>query len=170
MLGSEGQKDYLCGKLKKMKKYLWMISIILLGCTSGKEEERTVSAASQSTAIEKSVLVTSEYSESRDSLHPYPIHDAKGHIAQYGTFERYMWDEGFPDTIIVPFIEKDKYEGYVKAIRQGLLEDSLGNYYSPAYVYMVEVGDSWVYDIKGCLVESTCTTKPHSGQPHTHNR
>lgn len=79
--------------------------------------------------------------------------DNKDQTWGYVTFETYMWDEGFPDTIIVKFKESGKFRGFEEAVRRGILEDSLGNPYSPAYVISAYNGDSWVYDIKGKFVK-----------------
>ena len=105
-----------------------------------------------------------DYSKERDDLHPYYV-DGSG----YASFEKYMWNEGFPDTIIVKFTRDGKFERYVEAVRQGLLEDSLGNYYSPAYAYISVVGDTWIYDINGKFIEFGCNDAPHSGKAHTYN-
>ena len=92
------------------------------------------------------------YSDIREKEHPYPIHDARGKIECYGTFERYMWDEGFPDTIIVEVTRNGVFKGYSKASRYDLLKDSLGNYYSPGYAVKSAVGDMLIYDVKGNFV------------------
>ena len=105
-----------------------------------------------------------EYSDVRKAPWLYPTGDGK-----FTTFERYMWDGGFPDTIIVRFTRDGEFEGYVEAVRQGVLEDSLGNYCSPTYVFMSMVGDSWTYDINGRFLEFSCADLPHSGHPHTYH-
>lgn len=124
----------------------WLICIItaigLVGCISDKKE----------------------YSDVR--IRPYLYPDGEG---GYTTFERYMWDKGFPDTIIVRFTRDGKLEGYVEAVRQGVLKDRFGNSCSPTYVFMSMVGDNWVYDINGRFLEFNCVDLPHSGQPHTYN-
>lgn len=105
-----------------------------------------------------------DYVETRDSLHPYYV-EGSG----YTTFERWMWDEGFPDTIIVKFTRNGKFEMYVEAYRYGALEDSLGNYYSPAYAFISGVGDIWIYDIKGKFIKFIENDLPHSDMGHTYN-
>lgn len=82
---------------------------------------------------------------------PYLYYDKQE--GGYVTFESYMWVEGFPDSIIVEFTVNGEFQGYTKAGRRGILEDSLGNAYSPAYVIMAYNGDNWVYDIKGKFIE-----------------
>ena len=113
-----------------MNQYLSILTLfILLGCSS-KEQE---------------------YSEAREGNHLYPVEGMSDE--KYCTFERFMWDAGFPDTIIVKFTRDGKFERYVEAVRQGVLEDSLGNYYSPAYVFYAHNGDNWVYNLKGEFIE-----------------
>ena len=73
-----------------------------------------------------------------------------------------MWAAGFPDTIVVRFTRNGKFEFYTEAVRYGVLEDSLGNSYSPSYVFRDAVGHSWIYDIKGNLVEFHESPYPHS--------
>lgn len=43
----------------------------------------------------------------------------ENYVGQGGfvTFEHYMWDVGFPDTIIVPFTRNGKFEEYVEACK-----------------------------------------------------
>lgn len=74
-----------------------------------------------------------------------------------------------PDTIIVAFTRDGKFERYEKAIRRGLVADSTGEYYSPAYVIDCIVGDNFVYDINGKFIEFNCADLPHSGAAHTYN-
>lgn len=82
---------------------------------------------------------------------PYLYYDS---ISEgYVTFEKYMWTCGFPDTIIVDFKWAGRDLGYTEAVRWGDLEDSLGNCYSPEYVIIDQVGNSWVYDFKGQFVQ-----------------
>ena len=99
------------------------------------------------------------YSEKREPPFLYYV-DGCG----YATFERYMWDVGFPDTIIVKFTRDGKFMFYADAVRSGLLEDSTGIYYSPSYIFRDAVGHSWVYDIKGKFVEFNESPYPHSTQ------
>lgn len=115
-----------------MKKLLLIIPLLLL-CFSCKKEKTEVS----------------DYSDVREAPYLYkdPLSD------EYVTFERYMWNGGFPDTIIIEFTVDDKFQSYQKAVRHGVLEDSLGNCYSPAYVIMGHNADNWVYNVKGELVE-----------------
>lgn len=75
-------------------------------------------------------------------------------------------DEGYPDTIIVAFTRNGKLEDSVEAIREGLLKDSTGKYYSPAYVFRASVGDTWVYDVNGKFINFHESSLPHSGKPH----
>ena len=140
-----------------MRKLLSMIVLFsVIGCSN--KINRVV-------VKEKDTVYINCCSDTVDSMHTYPIHDSWGNI-EYGTFEQYMWNEGFPDTIIVPFTRDGKFEYYIKAVRWSLLEDSLGNFYSPAYIYRTISGDAWVYDIKGNFVEFYCGDKPHSGTPN----
>ena len=74
--------------------------------------------------------------------------------------------DNYPDTITVAFTRDGKFEDSVEAVREGLLEDKSGKYYSPAYVFRAVVGDTWVYDVNGKFVYSTCLAYPHSGKPH----
>lgn len=131
-------------KLRIMRKIVILLSVLaaVCGCTSGNRE----------------------YSDVRKAPWLYPTGDGK-----FTTFERYMWDGGFPDTIIVRFTRDGEFEGYVEAVRQGVLEDSLGNYCSPTYVFTSMVGDSWTYDINGRFLEFSCADRPHSGHPHTYH-
>lgn len=80
----------------------------------------------------------------------------------------WFWYE-CPDTIIVAFTRDGVFEDSVEAIRQGLVEDSIGNYYSPAYVFGSVVGDAWVYDINGKFIEFNESPFPHSGKGHKYH-
>ena len=82
------------------------------------------------------------------------------------TKEYYKWNYGYPDTIKVAFTRNGVVEDSVEAVRQGLVADSTGKYYSPAYVFLSVVGDKWIYDVNGKFIESACTVHPHSGAPH----
>lgn len=69
----------------------------------------------------------------------------------YTNFEHYMFDEGFPDSIIIE-LKRDSSVIYMKIPRYTVLKDSLGNYYSPGYAVF---GNDCIviYDIKGRRVE-----------------
>ena len=77
--------------------------------------------------------------------------------------------EDCPDSIITAFTRNGVVEDSVVAYRQGGLIDSLGNYYSPAYVFKAAVGDAWLYDIDGKFVYFYCTPLPHSGKGELYN-
>lgn len=119
-----------------MKKLLYIIVMILFFCSC--QEKDKFYASSQRKA---------------PYLYYSPYDDCGILGGGYITFEAYMWNEGFPDTIIVEFTVNGKFVSYQKAARDGLLEDSLGNFYSPAYRITAYNGDNWVYDIKGNFVE-----------------
>jgi hypothetical protein len=98
-----------------------------------------------------------EYSNERDDSHSYYV-ESEG----YTSFYRYMWDEGFPDTIIVKFTRNGIFEGYVEAYRADVIKDSFGTAISPAYYFRDVVGHTWVYDLHGKFVAFHESTKPHS--------
>ena len=77
--------------------------------------------------------------------------------------------ENCPDSIITAFTRNGVVEDSVIAYRQGGLIDSLGTYYSPAYVFRAAVGDAWIYDIDGKFVYFYCTPFPHSGKDEPYN-
>lgn len=77
----------------------------------------------------------------------------------------WFWYE-CPDTITVAFTRNGKFEDSVIAVRQGLVANDKGEYYSPAYVIRAVVGDTWTYDINGKFIEFNCVDYPHSGTPH----
>lgn len=83
---------------------------------------------------------------------PGPNGIINGPKGGFVNFRRYMWDVGFPDTIIVRFTRDGKFEGYMEAVRQGSIYDQYGNSISPAYVFSSVMGDSWTYDIRGHFV------------------
>lgn len=119
-----------------MKKLLFVIILLLLLCFSCKKKE----------------VYALDHKED-PYLYWVSYDDCGIPGGGYVTFERYMWDVGFPDTIIVEFTVNGKFSGYQKAERKGLLKDSHGSYYSPAYKIIAYNGDTWVYDIKGNFVE-----------------
>ena len=84
----------------------------------------------------------------------------------YDTYEQYMWDEAFPQTIIVRFTRNGKFVMYVDAERGGgdVTKDKDGNYISPEYVFMDEVGHQWVYDLKGKFVRFEESPFPHNNE------
>lgn len=136
---------------------LFIVSAVILSLT-------TVCCKNSNNDAEVYKRVNDTYSKER--VYPYLYYvDDYG----YATFERYMWDRGFPDTLIVRFTRNGEFEGYVEAVRQGVLKDSLGNHCSPTYVFVSGVGDSWTYDIDGRFLEFNCVDLPHSGQPHTYH-
>ena len=59
---------------------------------------------------------------SKERVFPY-LYYVEGY--GYATFERYMWDDGFPDTIIVKFTRDGEFEMYVEAERRGILRKRL---------------------------------------------
>ena len=69
-----------------------------------------------------------------------------------------------PDTIIVALTRNGKLDDSVEAVRQGLIKDNTGHYYSPAYVFSSTVGDTWIYDINGKFIEFNKSPFPHSGK------
>lgn len=120
------------------------------------------------------LLLIVGYSCTNQEAKEYSNHP-EGHLkyklpnGTYTTYERYMFDEVFPDTIIVEFTRNGNFEKYAKAFRSGVLQDTLGNYYSPAYKLTSAVGDVWIYDFTGKFIEFGCNKAPHSGSPHTYN-
>lgn len=79
------------------------------------------------------------------------------------TKECYKWNYGYPDTIKVAFTRNGVLEDSVEAVRQGIINDSTGRPYSPAYVFFSTVGDSWVYDADGKYIGFNKSPYPHSG-------
>lgn len=122
-----------------MKK--WLVFILMLVCFVGGYLLHMLSFP----------LKDVEYSKYREGKCLYPVFGNSEE--KFCTFERYMWDGGFPDTIIVRFTRDGKFLGYHEARRYGLLQDSLGNYYSPGYIVEAYNGDNWLYDVKGKFIE-----------------
>lgn len=122
-----------------MKKLLYIIVLVLLFCSCQKRDAFYVSSQRKAPYLyyEEDVV----------------CNDDKSKHKGYVTFEAYMWNQGFPDTIIVEFTYNGKFVRYDKAVRSGILEDSLGNSYSPAYKITAYNGDNWVYDVKGNFIE-----------------
>lgn len=85
------------------------------------------------------------------------------------TYKAYMWNYGFPDTIIVKFTRDGEFEGYAEARRWGSVVDSFGEHLTPSYMFIAGVGDSWEYDLSGNFINSNCCDAPHSGAPHKYN-
>lgn len=84
------------------------------------------------------------------------------------TKKQHWFNYECPDTITVAFTRDGKFECYEKAVRRGLVADSTGDYYSPAYVIESAVGDNFVYDINGKFIKFNCVDLPHSDAPHTY--
>lgn len=131
-----------------MRKILIIIAflILLVGCQSEEEKQEQLNHA---------VYAALHDYYNNTGVSKTPKGPFLYFVPDYGyvTFERYMWDEGFPRTIIVKVTYKGKFQGYYEAERRGVLFDSLGNAYSPAYKIESLHGDTWVYDIKGKFIE-----------------
>lgn len=109
----------------------------------------------------------SNYSTYRHGSYQYMVKDEGGEGSDtilWTTYQQYMCDEGFPDSIIVKVTRDGKFLGYDVAYRRETITDSLGNFVSPAYVIMFNVGDGLVYNLKGELVRTNESSLPHSGQ------
>lgn len=65
------------------------------------------------------------------------------------TFKTYMWNYGFPDTIIVKFTRDGEFEWYTEAHRWDVVKDSFGEHLTPSYIFSSALGDSWTYDLHG---------------------
>lgn len=105
----------------------------------------------------------SKYSDYRHGPYQYKVLNGDGSTL-YTTYRQYMFDEGFPDSIIVRVTRDGKFEGYDVAYRSDVITDSLGNVISPAYIIRFNVGDGLMYNLKGEFVKSLESDLPHSGQ------
>ena len=85
------------------------------------------------------------------------------------TYNYYMWNYGFPDTIIVKFTRDGEFEQYVEARKWDIVEDSFDEHLTPSYMFITGVGDSWEYDLSGNFINFNCCDAPHSGAPHKYN-
>lgn len=111
------------------------------------------------------------YSHYKHGPYQYKVLNDDGSTL-YTTYRQYMFDEGFPDSIIVRVTRDGEFQGYEVAYRRDVIEDSLGNVISPAYVISSVVGDNVVYNLKGEFVQYNESSLPHSGQgdpDHTWN-
>ena len=137
------------------------IVALVVGCAPETKVER-VEVIVHDTIFIDTCTAHEDLADVRDNAHPYPIHDSRGNIDYYGNFKAYMFSEGFPDTIIVPFTRNGKFEMYVEATRWETREDSLGNPLSPIYRFGDVVGHAWYYDLKGHFIEFAESPYPHS--------
>lgn len=133
-----------------MKKLLFAIIPLLLLCISCKKEE----------------IYALDHKED-PYLYWVSYQDCGIPGGGYVTFERYMWDVGFPDSIIVAVTRNGKFLGYDKAKRRGVLKDSHGSSYSPAYKIVGVNGDALVYDLKGNFVRfDRCFGNDQENKPY----
>lgn len=128
-----------------MRKILILLSVLLIGCTSSKKVDN----------YNEEVIEDTLYKVRCLDLLP-PIDTLK------------KW-ESYPDSIITAFTRDGVVEDSVVAYRKGGLVDSMGNYYSPAYIFKAAVGDMWIYDINGKFIYFYETPLPHSEKGNKYN-
>lgn len=147
-----------------MKKliYIMMAAAICMGCSHRKQAKPVeIDNKGDSVYVEDlGYLDSASFLKAKDTL-VYSEEDDMWLTKKIHWF----WYE-CPDTITVAFTRNGKFEDSIIAVRQGLVANSKGEYYSPAYVHRAVVGDAWVYDINGKFIESECVDYPHSGTPH----
>lgn len=149
-----------------MKKLLYIIICVMcLGCSLKKQPKSNDSNDSIVTIISSGddiKLPLDSFLLLKDSF--IYVKDSDFHEEFWCTKEYYKWNYGYPDTIKVAFTRNGIVVDSVEAVRHGLLADSTGKYYSPAYVFFATVGDNWVYDINGKFIEFNESQYPHSGK------
>lgn len=142
-----------------MKKIFYIIICIMcLGCSLKKQPKNDSSNDSVEIWAGDSNIVLS-----KDSF--LQVKDSFVYCKEEGywmTKEMYKWNYGYPDTIMIAFTRNGVFVDSVEAVRHGLVADSTGEYYSPAYVFTSGVGDKWIYDINGKFIEYN-RSYPHSG-------
>lgn len=129
-----------------MKKILFLILLsVLLGCSSKRQYKELENVW-------------------EDTLYKVPCLDL---LPDIDTLKKW---EKCPDSIIVAFTRCGVVEDTIVAYRNGGLIDSLGNYYSPAYIFKAAVGDAWIYDLNGEFIYFYESPLPHSDKGHKYNR
>lgn len=146
--------------------YISMLAVLCTGCfkskTSSQENDKSDSVYVCGDGYNRYIPLDS-FLMIKDSL----VYDSMEYNEPcWFTKEHHWFLFECPDTITVAFTRNGKFEDSVKAVRQGLVSDSTGKYYSPAYVFGGVVGDNWTYDINGKFIEFNCVDLPHSGAPH----
>lgn len=125
-----------------MKNLLYSIFILiaLISCNSHEEAKGNVRDSIYVRGL--GTLSMNKFLKAKDTLR----YVSKETI--WVTKEYYKWNYEYPDTIIVRTQDPSGYLKEVKAVRQGLLKDSTGKYYSPAYL-TGPYGYGDVYDVNG---------------------
>ena len=131
------------------RSILLFLVLLLTGCTSNKQANRK----------EPEYKIIQE-----DTLYRIRCIDL---IPPVDTLEK--WKTA-PDSILVAFTRNTAIADSFIAYREGMLVDSLGKYYSPAYIFRAVVGDAWVYDINGKFIYFYESPLPHSDKGHKYNQ
>lgn len=154
-----------------MKKYILLLAgtLGLMGCSGNKSyHKENMEDSVVVHGIDKNLVFSLDSFEHIKDSFIY-VNDSHFYIGSDGfwcTKEFHRWNFEYPDTITVAFTRDGVFEDSVKCERRGLVEDSTGNYYSPAYIFTTVVGDSWTYDVNGKFIRFDCSSSPHSGRPH----
>lgn len=91
------------------------------------------------------------YFESTASDWAEVAYDTPNGVGCYVTFEHYMWNEGFPESILVDVTYKGKHSRYDRAYQAMPEKDSVGNV-MPVYKIRGVNGDALVYDLNGNFI------------------
>ncbi len=147
-----------------MKNLLYFVVglILCIGC-SQKQQTKTTDKVDSTYVDGIGKIPTDSFLKIKDSL-IYSEEDK-----EWMTKEQHWFTYECPDTIMVAFTRNGVFEDSVEAVRQGLVADSTGHYYSPAYVFGDVVGNKWIYDINGKFIEFNESPYPHSGKGHKYH-
>ena len=153
-----------------MRNLLFIILLfVLVGCSNGNHKCPICGYYKKRTFGGDTVSIWNSGHSSNYKYGPYKYtyYDGRpGSDTVYDNFEQYMWDEVFPDSIIVKFTQDGKFLGYETAYREGVIYDKDSNAISPAYVIGFVVWDKVVYDLKGRFVRFDESPFPHYKDPN----